>query len=101
MDIDYHYYVIKTLARTAGFDEEDSQTIAYYSQQVDDFVKCLPMRVRQEPPAFFTEKGYAGKSLGGTWQVVPHPTGIDILQSVSGQYQHTTLAPFHFIPPQP
>ena len=100
MDIDYHYYVIKTLARTAEFDEEDAQTIAYYSQQVDDFVKCSPMRVQQEPPAFFTEKGYARKSLGDTWQVVPHPTGIDILQSVRGQYQHTTLVPFHFIPPQ-
>ena len=101
MDIDYHYYVIKTLARTAGFAEEDAQAIAYYSQQVDDFVKCSPMRVRQEPPAFFTEKGYARKFLDGTWQVVPHPTGIDVLQSVRGQYQHTTLAPFHFIPPQP
>ena len=101
MDIDYHYYVIKTLAYTAGFSEEDAQTIAYYSQQVDDFVKCSPMRVRQEPPAFFVEKGYAKKSMGGTWQVMPHPTGIDILQSVRDQYQHTTLASFHFLPARP
>ena len=101
MDIDYHYYVVKTLACTAGFDEEDAQTIAYYSQQVDDFVKCSPMRVRQEPPAFFTEKGYARKSAGGTWQVMPHPTGIDILQSLRNQYQQTTLASFHFLPAKP
>ena len=98
MDINFHYYVIKTLARTAGFSEEDAQTVAYYSQQVDDFVKCSPMRVRQEPPEFFMQKGYAKKSLGGTWQVVPHPTGIDVLQSVRDQYRHTTLAAFHFIP---
>ena len=89
------------MAHTAGFDEEDAQTIAYYSQQVDDFVKCSPMRVRQEPPTFFTEKGYAWKSLDGTWQIVPHPTGIDVLQSVWDRYRHTTLAAFHFIPPQP
>lgn len=101
MDIDYHYYVIKTLARTAGFAEEDAQTIAYYSQQVDDFVRCSAMRVRQEPPAFFIEKGYARKSPGGTWQVVPHPTGIDVLQSLHERYQYTTLASFHFIPARP
>ena len=101
MDIDYHYYVIKTLAYTAGFNEEEAQTIAYYSQQVDDFVKCSPMRVRQEPPAYFIEKGYAKKSLGGTWQVVPHPTGIDVLQSIHEKYQYTTLASFHFIPAKP
>ena len=101
MDIDFHYYVIKTLARTAGFDEEEAQTIAYYSQQVDDFVKCSPMCVRQEPPAYFMEKGYAKKSLGETWQVMPHPTGIDVLQSLHEKYQYTTLASFHFIPARP
>ena len=101
MDINFHYYVIKTLARTAGFSEEDAQTIAYYSQQVDDFVKCSPMRVRQEPPEFFVQKGYAKKSPGETWQIVPHPTGIDVLQSLRDQYRHTTLAAFHFIPAVP
>lgn len=98
MDIDYHYFVIKTLAYTAGFSEEDAQTIAYYSQQVDDFVKCTPMRVRQEPPAYFMEKKYAKKTDGEQWQVLPHPTGIDVIQSMEKHYRHTTLVPFHFIP---
>lgn len=98
MDIDYHYFVIKTLAHTAGFSEEDAQTIAYYSQQVDDFVKCTPMRVRQEPPAYFMEKKYAKKTDGEQWQVLPHPTGIDVIQSLEKHYRHTTLVPFHFIP---
>ena len=101
MDIDFHYYVIKTLAYKAGFSEEDAQTIAYYSQQVDDFVKCSPMRVRQEPPEFFVKKGYAKKSVGGTWQVMPHPTGINVLQSVRAHYQQSTLASFHFLPARP
>ena len=43
MNIDFHYFVIKTLACAAGFSEEDAQTIAYYSQQVDDFTKSAPM----------------------------------------------------------
>lgn len=98
MDIVYHYFVIKTLAHTAGFSEEDAQTIAYYSQQVDDFVKCTPMRVRQEPPAYFMEKKYAKKTDGEQWQVLPHPTGIDVIQSLEKHYRHTTLVPFHFIP---
>ena len=98
MDIDFHYFVVKTLTRTAGFPEEEAQTIAYYSQQVDDFTKCLPMLVRQEPPAFFLERKYAKKIGEGVWQVLPHPTGIDVIQSLEKHYRHTTLAAFHFLP---
>ena len=96
MDIDYHYFVIKTLAHAAGFPEEDAQTIAYYSQQVDDFTKCIPMWVRQEPPAFFIENQYAKKMENGLWKVQPHPTGIDVLQSLESiigipPWHHFTL----------
>ena len=101
MDIDYHYFVVKTLAQTAGFSEEDAQTVAYYSQQVDNFTKCLPMEVRQEPPAYFFEKKYAVKKGEALWRVMPHPTGIDVIQSLEKHYRHTTLAPFHFIPAKP
>ena len=100
MDINFHYYVIKTLARTAGFSEDDAQTVAYYSQQVDDFVKSSPMRVSQEPPEFFIDNGYAEQSMG-VWQVKPHPTGIDVIQSLSDSYRHATLSSFHFIPASP
>ena len=98
MDINYHYFVIKTLAYTAGFSADDAQTIAYYSQQVDDFKKCFPIQVRQEPPAYFIEKKYAKKMENGLWKVQPHPTGIDVFQSIEKHYRHTTLAPFHFLP---
>ena len=97
MDIDYHYYVIKTLACTAGFAEEDAQTIAYYSQQVDDFTNYIPMRVKGQPPAFFIDNGYAKQSMG-VWQVKPHPTGIDVIQSLWDSYRRSTLSSFHFIP---
>ena len=98
MNINFHYFVIKTLAFAAGFSEEDAQTIAYYSQQVDDFTKSSPMQVRQEPPAYFMEKGYARELEDGLWELQPHPTGIDVLQSLEKHYRHTTLATFHFVP---
>ena len=101
MNIDFHYFVIKTLAYTAGFSEDDAQTVAYYSQQVDDFTKSSPMRVRQEPPAYFIERGYARKLENGLWEMQPHPTGIDVLQSLEKHYRHSALAPFHFIPAKP
>ena len=101
MNIDFHYFVIKTLAYAAGFSEEDAQTIAYYSQQVDDFTKSSPMQVRQEPPVYFIEKGYARKLENDLWEVQPHPTGIDVLQALEKHYRHTTLVPFHFVPARP
>lgn len=100
MDIHYHYFVIKTLAVHSGFSEEEAQTIAYYSQQVDDFTKCQPMYVEGEPPEFFTKNGFAKRKKDNIWMVVPHPTGIDVVQSLEDHYRHTTLAPFHFLPPR-
>lgn len=100
MDIHYHYFVVKTLAVHSGFSEEEAQTIAYYSQQVDDFTKRQPMYVEGEPPEFFTKNGFAKKVKEDIWMVVPHPTGIDVVQSLEDHYRHTTLAPFHFIPPR-
>ena len=100
MNINYHYYVIKTLARTAGFEEEDAQTVAYYSQQVDDFTHYITMHVKQKPPTFFIDNGYAEESKG-IWKVKPHPTGIDVIQSLSDSYRRATLSSFHFIPAKP
>ncbi len=98
MNIQFHYFVIKTLADNAGFSEEESQTIAYYSQQVDDYTKHLPMCVEGEPSAYFTEHGYAKKLTDKLWIIMPHPTGIDVLQSLEKHYRHTTLEAFHFLP---
>lgn len=100
MDIQYHYFAVRTLAEYGGFSEEEAQTIAYYSQQVDDFTQAGPFYVAGEPPAFFTENGFAGHVTDNIWMVVPHPTGIDMVQSLEEHYRYTTLAPFHFIPPE-
>lgn len=98
MDINYHYFVIKTLACHAGFKEKDAQTIAYYSQQVDNYNLREPLCVDRKPPAFFFDGGYAKKAAKDLWFVMPHPTGINVAASLGKEYRHTSLAPFHFIP---
>lgn len=100
LNINFHYFVMKTLCRAAGFTEPQAQTIAYYSQQVDDFVTDVPVVVETEPPEYLRRHRYAGRLTGRLWMVMPHPTGIDMLQSLGKKYRHTTLAAFHFIPPQ-
>jgi hypothetical protein len=101
MDINFHYFVVKTLACKVGFTETEAQTIAWYSQQVDNFTMHLPICVTKEPPAFFTQNHYAKEMGGSLWLVLPHPTGIDMTQTLGDYYRHTTLAAFHFIPGQP
>ncbi len=48
MNKDFHYDVIKFLARAAGFDETDAQIIAYASQHVDDAIRHTPMLLDEE-----------------------------------------------------
>lgn len=42
MDISFHYFAVKTVARAAGYDEQKAQRIAEFSQFIDDFnwYKC-------------------------------------------------------------
>lgn len=98
MNINFHYFVVKTLCSAAGFEEAQAQTIACYSQQVDDFSMHMPVCVDTEPPAYLTDRHYARQLAEHLWLVLPHPTGIDFVRSLEKNYRHTTLAPFHFIP---
>lgn len=98
MNIGYHYYTIKTLAVKAGFGEEDAQIIAFYSQMIDDFVLSNVLLLNSCPPDFFLKNGLAKKVGEQEWMFLPCPTGIDMIKSVSHNYQRHTLVPFHFIP---
>lgn len=98
MNINFHYFIVKTLCSAAGFEEPQAQTIAYYSQQVDDFSMHMPICVDAEPPAYLIDRHYAQKLTEQLWLILPHPTGIDFVRSLEKNYRHTTLAPFHFIP---
>lgn len=100
MNISYHYYTMKVLAAKAGFDEEEAQVIAYYSQMVDDFVLSHRLVVGETPPSFFIENGLAQELGDHMWGFLPCPTGIDFVKTISHGYQRLTMAPFHFIPPR-
>lgn len=99
MDLNFHYYAVKTLAFRAGFSEEDAQTIANYSQFVDDYTKFFPM-VLDDVPEFAQ---HLGVKFLGVWIFWPVTTGfdswVDMLRLVTEEHQKTITVPFHFIPP--
>jgi len=99
MNINYHYYTIKTLASYAGFGEQDAQFISHFSQQIDDFIMGSPFIVSKEPPDFFLKNNLAQKLSKDKWVFLPCPTGVNIAASPSHGFQLHTLMPFHFIMP--
>ncbi|MCL2605278.1 MAG: hypothetical protein FWD90_12430 [Defluviitaleaceae bacterium] len=103
MNINYHYYTVKTLAVHAGFSPRDAQYIAYYSQYIDDFIMHSPFILDREPPAFFIENGLAKKLRAHKprWAFSPCATGINAVRTLSSGYRLTALMPFHFIMTQP
>lgn len=99
MNINYHYYTMKTLAVYAGFPEEEAECVAHFSQQVDDYILENRLLLDREPPSFFIKNRLAQPAFPGGWGFLPCPTGINLLRAVSHQNQRYTLTPFHFIPP--
>jgi hypothetical protein len=97
MNINYHYYTIKTLARHAGFNEEAAQIVAHFSQRVDDFVLSSPIIVSGKPSDFFVENKLALELSSNNWLFLPCPTAASVVRGVSHNYQLRTLMPFHFI----
>ena len=97
MNINYHYFTIKTLAVHAGFDNKTAQRIAHFSQYIDDFIMSSPFIVDKEPPDFFIKNGLARKLLKNRWVFLPCTTGINMVRTFSSSYKLYTLMPFHFI----
>jgi hypothetical protein len=97
MNINFHYFAVKVLAVKAGFNTDDAQTIAKYSQFVDDFI-LDGVRNYQYVPEFAR---YLATQSGEYWRFNNVRTGFDTLQSVdlSGNagLQKSMLIPFHFI----
>jgi hypothetical protein len=101
MDINYHYFAVKTLALKAGFSEDDAQIIAAYSQFVDDFSNTSYMPLQNVPP--FAQR-LATKVPGtNTWFFNPATTGFESFLDTASLFfsdkQRNILIPFHFIPP--
>ena len=101
MDISFHYYAVKSVARAAGYPEEKAQRIASYSQFVDDYNWYVYFRANNIP-------GYVkSPDLDIVYNdllsiVNPVTTGFsdwfDMTTLMLSRSQKFTVCPFHFIP---
>jgi len=62
MNINFHYFGIKTLGRKTGLKKEDAHLIASYSQFVKDYSDIDPISVKEITKC---AKSLAAKSAGG------------------------------------
>jgi hypothetical protein len=91
MKKDFHFYVIYALADTAGFSPEESHTIAYASQYVDDnndqqdIDGCI---FDQFPAAIKTDDGFFRPIMTQSVSVL----------SLVYEIQKYVYVPFHFMP---
>jgi hypothetical protein len=70
MDIAFHYFAVKTLAHEAGFDKDEAQRIAMFSQYFGDYF-------------------LSGSQQGGR---------VDLDWLASNNAQRLSISPFHYIP---
>ena len=98
MNINYHYFAVKTLGLLAGLKEEVAQKIAYCSQMVDDFSCKRPIIfLREKPDDFFVENGIASK-WGDYYYFSPIRTAISFIRCLEPIHCKKTVVPFHFMP---
>ncbi len=101
MDINYHYFAVKSLALKAGYIEDDAQLLASYSQFVDDFDLYAYMYLDNVPDY---ARHLAYKLPNGKWLFNPVTTGFnslpDFARLILDRYQRRVVIPFHFIPLQ-
>lgn len=97
MDITFHYYAVLAIARQAGFSADEAQTVATYSQFVDDYTFKIPFPVTDVPDF--------ARVLCSQWKetLLLHPitTGFsswfDMAQLGLEREQKCILTPFHFM----
>lgn len=104
MDIAFHYFAIKSLAGLAGFDEDEAQIIAAYSQMVDDFDYTRYWHCTNVPNYIINSDQYDLCVFRGLFN--PVQTGflhggltdaVDYVYLAMERGQRFTCAPFHFI----
>ncbi|MDR1183188.1 MAG: hypothetical protein LBK67_00140 [Coriobacteriales bacterium] len=110
MDISFHYFAVKTLAREAGFDEDEAQQIATFSQYIDDFNAWVYRRYGNVPEYIVNSDRYdlylsnpldpanfnpaTTGFMSGSW----FSSYMDYFWLLKGSAQKFTVSPFHFIP---
>jgi len=95
MKKDFHYSVIKILARKAGFDDIEAQTIAYASQYVDDASLHLPIKISNPPNFILKHDRYEMKMFD---PICTAHHNLDHIRSISRKAQEKVYVSFHFIP---
>jgi len=101
MDISFHYFAVKTVARAAGYDEQKAQRIAVFSQFIDDYNWYTYLRVGNIPDYIKNEK--LDIVYNETLKLInPVTTGfvdwVDMATLILPRPQKYTVAAFHFIP---
>lgn len=104
MDINFHYYAVKTIAIFAGFNEPDAQLIASYSQFVDDYDVWRNFTFKTIPENCNFEE-LVKKNTDNTYDFYTVTTGFnscaDNARLCLDKYQKEVVLPFHFIPWKP
>jgi hypothetical protein len=105
MDMNFHYFTVKTLAREAGFDEAEAQRIATYSEFIDDFTWITYIDCKNIPDDIKNDVNldlYIPSILTLNLNFNPVMTGfmsiIDMAFLLLERTQRFTVSPFHFIP---
>lgn len=101
MDICFHYFAVKTLARAAGYPEEQAQRIAVYSQLMDDYDWQGYLRADNMPD--YLKRDGADVVCSEEFKIVsPVATGfpgvLDMASLILPRSQKLIVSPFHFIP---
>lgn len=103
MDISFHYFAVKTLALKAGFDAASAQTIAVFSQYIDDYNAYTPRNYSNIPSHFKSNTSpYDVYVSDSPANFNPPTTGfvdfLDLASLLLPRPQKFTVLPFHFIP---
>lgn len=125
MNINFHYFVVKTLATKAGLTEDEAQTIAFFSEFVDDMIldKVLEGDIEYKLSRVIIKnlnKGtlyeeLASKGMAGSAEefvnsdqqnkenykfLIPSITAFTYTEAMDGDHQFESVIPFHFYPKQ-
>ena len=102
MNINFHYFAVKSLACLAGFPDAEAQQIAKYSQFVDDYNPPLVMTCSNIPDVIKSSDklDLYSPTLVGNFR--PVSTGFtnpfEYATLIVPREQRFILSPFHFMP---
>lgn len=101
LDICFHYFAVKTVARAAGYREEQAQRIAVYSQLMDDYDWQGYVRAENMPD--YLKRDGADVVYNEEFKIISpvatgFPSALDMAALILPRSQKLIVSPFHFIP---